>query len=553
MTIGTNDRVRKPVAPRDWQAEYALLSARDRRAPLGPDELERLGIAAFLSGHEGDSIEVHTRAHNLALDEGDARQAARSAFWVAFILLGSRELTRAAGWAARARRLLDERRLDCVERGYVMLPQGVEQSTAGDLAGAEATFAAAEHIGQRFADADLTSLARQGRGRVLVALGRFAEGAGLLDEAMVAVTAGEVTPIVSGVIYCTVISACFEMLDIRRAGEWTEALNEFCEVQPSVVPYRGDCLAHRAELLQLRGRWPEAVDQAQRAYEALADSKGFGRGTAAYVLAEVSRLQGDAVAAEEAYRLASEHGRAPYPGLALLRLAQGQGATARAAIERVMSEPTRGRQRAEVLAGAVDIFLALEDVASAKHAAAELNAIAEALGSEWVRAMTALANGAVHLADSEPRQALGPLREALTIWCDLDAPFEAARARTLIGRACRALGDTDGARMEWESAARVLSRFNAAPALAEVEALAHQPPAEAPPLTSGLTPREREVLQLIARGKTNRTIASELDISEKTVARHVSNIFTKLNLSSRAAATAYAFTHQLVEQALEKK
>ena len=250
-------------------------------------------------------------------------------------------------------------------------------------------------------------------------------------------------------------------------------------------------------------------------------------------------------AAEDAYRLASEHGRAPHPGLALLRLAQGQGEAARAAIDRVMAEPTRGRQRADVLVAAVEIFLASGDVPAARRAADELKAIAGALNSEWLRAMAASADGAVHLADGQARQALAPLRDALTIWRDLDAPYEAARVKVLVGRACRALGDADGARMEWETAARVFRQFGAAPALAEVEALMQRTGGDdSAPQAGGLTSRELEVLRLIARGKTNRAIARELDISEKTVARHVSNIFTKLDLSTRAAATAYAFTHR---------
>jgi DNA-binding CsgD family transcriptional regulator len=546
MTAHPSHRARKSPARRDWDAEYAELSARDRRTGLEPADLERLGIAAYLAGDESGSIEVHTRAHNLAREKGDTRQAARSAFWIAFAFIGARELTRAAGWVARARRLLDEERHDCVECGYVLLPQALEQAGSGDLAGAEATFAAAEHIGQRFADPDLTSLARQGRGRVLVGLGRVAEGVALFDEVMVAVTAGEVTPIVSGVVYCSVISACFEMLDIRRAQEWTEALHDWCEAQPCLVPYRGECLAHRAEIFRLRGRWPEALDEARRAYDALAAAKGPGQGTAAYALAEVRRVRGETSAADDAYRLASEHGRAPHPGLALLRLAQGQAEAARAAIDRVMAEPTRGRQRADVLAAAVEILLASGDVPAARRAADELKATAARPESAWLRAMAASAEGAVHLADGQAREALAPLRGALTIWRDLNVPYEAARVEVLVGRACRALGDGDAARMEWDAAARVFRQFGAAPALAEVEALIHERSATTQPEAGGLTARELEVIRLIARGNTNRAIARELDISEKTVARHVSNIFTKLNLSTRAAATAYAFTHRLV-------
>jgi DNA-binding CsgD family transcriptional regulator len=548
MASHSTDRTRASPAYRDWKAEYAELSARDRRTALEPFDLERLGIAAYLAGHESDSIDVHTRAHNVALEKGDSQQAARSAFWVAFSLIGAREVTRAAGWAARARRLLEEDRHDCVECGYVMMPEGLERVAAGDLTGAEATFAAAERIGERFADADLTSLARMGRGRVLVATGRVGEGVALLDEVMVAVTGGELSPIISGVVYCSVISACFEMLDMRRAHDWTEALNDWCDAQPGMVRYRGECLAHRAELFQLRGRWPEALDEARRAYDELATTSRMGQGIAAYALADLHRLRGQMPAAEDAYRLASEHGRAPHPGLALLRLAQGQGEVARAAIDRVMAEPTRGRQRAEVFAAAVEIFLASGDLPAARRAADELKAVAGELNSDWLRAMAASAGGAVHLADGAPRQALAPLRDALTVWDDLNAPYQAALVRVLLGRACHALGDADGARMEWDAAARVFRECGAAPALAAVDALTCRSSAvsHTPTAAGGLTSRELEVLRLIARGKTNREIARELEISEKTVARHASNIFTKLDLSTRAAATAYAFTHRLM-------
>jgi DNA-binding CsgD family transcriptional regulator/predicted negative regulator of RcsB-dependent stress response len=548
MAATPRDRTPRSSARRDWNAEYAALSARDRKTPLDPADLEQLGITAYLAGREPVSIDILTRAHTAALERGETRQAARAAFWIAFALIGGRELARAAGWGARGRRLLEPEHVDCVECGLLMLPQALEHVSCGDLAGAEAVFAAAERIGERFADADLTSLARQGRGRVLVGLGRVAEGVALFDEVMVAVTAGEVTPIVAGTVYCSVIGACFEMLDIRRAQEWTAALSDWCEAQPGLVPYRGDCLAHRAEIFRLRGRWPEAREEARRAYDALMGTKAPGEGAAVYALAELHRLQGEMTAAEDAYRLASAHGRATHPGLALLRLAQGQPEAARAAIDRLMAEPARGRQRADLLVAATEVFLASGDVAAAGRAAEELNVIAGALHSEALRAMAAVAAGAVHLADGQAHQALAPLRAALAIWRDLDVPYEAARVAVLVGRACRALGDADGARMEWEAAAGIFRQFGAAPALADVEALLQSPAATTRPAGGGLTAREMEVLRLVARGKTNRAIAKELGISDKTVARHVSNIFVKLDLSTRAAATAYAFTHRLLRQ-----
>ena len=542
MTTHATHRPRPSNAFQDWKAEYAKLSARDRKAPLDPQGLERLGIVAFLAGDEAGSIAIHTRGHTAALKSGDDRQAARSAFWIAFALLGRRDIVRAAGWAARARRLLDQTGSDCVESGYVLLPPGVSQVASGDLAAAEITFAEAERIGVRFEDSDLTNLARQARGRVLIGLGRVSEGVALFDEVMVAVTAGEVTPLISGVVYCNVISACFEMLDFRRAHEWTEALNEWCEAQPSLVPYRGVCLAHRADIFRLRGRWLDALEEARRADRLLATAS-VGRGHAAYALAELHRLRGDVTAAEESYRQASEYGRSAQPGLALLRLAQGKREAACAAADRMIAERVHGRQRAEVLAAAVDIYLAAGALPIARRIADELLAMAATLGSAWPHAMAAAADGAVQLAAGDGAKALGPLNEALMIWRDLDAPYEAAQVQLLIGRACKALGDADGARLALESAAGVFRQLGAAPALAEVEALVGASSSTTP--AGGLTLREQEVLRLIARGMTNRVIARELGISEKTVARHVSNIFTKLDLSTRAAATAYAFTHQL--------
>jgi DNA-binding CsgD family transcriptional regulator len=546
MAGHTRDRAQHPLERPDWKTEYAELRARDQRVGLDWAELERLGIVAYLAGDEPGSIQAHTRAHTRALDAGNAPQAARAAFWIAFALIGAREVTHAAGWAARARRLLEQSHEDCVECGYVLLPQALAQIASGDIAVAETTFTAAERIGERFADADLTSLARQGRGRVLVALGRVADGATLFDEVMVAVTAGELTPVIAGTVYCSVVSACFDMLDIRRAQEWTAALDEWCATQPGLVPYRGECLAHRAEILSLHGHWPEALDEARRACDALMAANSPRYAVAAYAVAELHRLRGETRAAEEAYRQAGEHGRAPHPGLALLRLAQGDVAAARAAIERMMAEPTRGRQRADVLAAAVDVSLASGDLATAERAVETLRAMVVSPEAVWMRAMAAAAEGAVHVAAGRAGEALAPLRNALTIWDDLQVTYEAARVRVLLGRACRALGDADGARMEWDAAARVFHECGAAPALADVERLRREPPASAQAPGGRLTSRELQVLRLVARGRTNRAIARELEISDKTVARHVSNIFTKLSLSTRAAATAYAFTHRLM-------
>lgn len=539
---------RAPLAL-DWQAAFDDIERRGRQRALEPNELEELAVAAYLAGHDADSTDALVRAHTVALERGDTRMAARAAFWIAFAHVSAREITRAAGWNARARRLLDQYGRDCVECGYVLLPEALARIGAGDLDAGAAIFADAERIGETFADADLTSLARQGRGRVLVGLGRIGEGTALLDEAMTAVTAGDVSPLVAGTIYCSVISACFDIVDIRRAREWTDALNGWCARQTHLVPFRGECLAHRAEILRLQGRWIEAMADAHRAFDALAIAGHARPGMAAYTLAETARLRGDTDAADQAYRLASEQGRPPQPGLALLRLAQGRMADARAAIVRVLDEPARGRARADVLAAAVEILSAAGDATAAARAAAELDALATTIGSPWLRASADTASGTVLMLEGRAADALAPLRRALAAWQDLDAPYEAARTRVLLGRACLAHGDADGAQLEWDSAARTFHALGAASALAALDALrshAPEPDTRVLPAPGGLTSREVEVLRLVARGDTNRAIAVALHISEKTVARHLSNIFTKLDVSTRSAAAAYAFTHGLV-------
>jgi DNA-binding NarL/FixJ family response regulator len=369
-----------------------------------------------------------------------------------------------------------------------------------------------------------------------------AAGLARLDEVMVTIASGEVGPLVTGIVYCSALSACHDLFDLRRAHEWTAALSGWCAAHPDMVPFRGQCLVRRSELLQLHGDWTEAAEEARRACERLSDAFDDA-GPALYQHAELCRVRGEFERAEEAYRASSRAGRRPQPGLALLRLAQGDVAAADAAIRSALHETRMPRARAQVLHAAVEILLGAGDLAAARAAARELDEMARRTEAPVLRAAAAHTAGAVALAEGEPRDAVSRLREALDLWQEVPAPYELARVRALMGSAYAALGDDEGARMEIDAALEVLEQLGARPDVERVSALvAHESAAP----SGGLTGREVEVLRQIAAGKTNRAIAAELSISEKTVARHISNIFTKLDLSSRSAATAYAYEHKLL-------
>lgn len=527
-----------------WAAAYASFAAADRAEPLALDDVERLAVAAYLTGRDDESLAAWNRAHEESARSGQISRAVRSAFWLAFSLLNRGDLAQGGGSVDRAQRLLEDSRLECVEQGYLRYEAALRAVFDGDVAAAHAGFAQAAKIAVHYANAELTTLARVGEGRCLIFLGETDDGVALLDEAMVSVTAREMSPIAVGDAYCTMIEACQELFDVRRAQEWTAALSHWCDSQPELVLNRGRCLVHRAEIMQLRGEWADALEEARRACERVADpSGGLVRGTAIYLQAELHRLRGELAHAEDAYRRAHEMGRDPQPGLAQLRAAQGRQDVALASIRRVLDEAEDPVTRARVLGPFVEITLASGDVEAARTGAAELAEIAATLKAPFLQALSAQVTGAVMLAEGDTRGALGAFRRAWAGWRDIGAHYEAARTRVELGRACRALGDEEGAEMELDAARSVFERLGAALDLARVEALSRSSTRRA---AGGLTARELEVLELVARGMTNRAIASELIISEKTVATHVGNIFTKLGLSSRSAATAYAYEHNLL-------
>lgn len=529
---------------RAWSAAYRELSSADEVCQLAPDDLWRLSLSAYLTGRHIAFLEAAERAHQAYLEAGDTGPAVRCAFWIGLHLTNLGEIGRATGWFGRASRILDRQPADCAERGYLLLPAARQQLLSGDHEACLRTAAEAARMGERYGEADLLALALHLQGIALMESARIDDGLALMDEAMVAVTTDELSPQVTGLIYCSVIGACRKVYALRRASEWTAALTSWCERQPELITYAGECSVYRAETLQLRGAWSESLAEARRVCERL--SGGFQRRTTALALyqqGEVHRLRGEDRAAEEAYRGASRLGREPQPGLALLRLAQGDIATAGAALRRVLAETRDRLQRARLLPAHVEILLAAGELDSAEDACRELEETSRALDAGVLAAHAAQARGALELAQGRAAAALPLLRGAWDEWQAIDAPYESARVRTLLGLACRDLGDDDTAALELEAARVELVRLGAAPDVERLDALRGGTPLRD---SHGLTRRELEVLSLLATGRTNRAIAAELSISEKTVARHVANIFAKLGISSRSAATAYAYEHGLV-------
>jgi DNA-binding NarL/FixJ family response regulator len=538
------ERGRRAYAARAWREAHAALSEADAAAPLAAPDLELLGMSAAMLGREAEWSGMLERAHYMYLERGETRRAVRCAFWIGVRLARSGEMGPATGWLGRAQRLLASEGEDCVERGYLMVPQVFAQEAQGDIEGAVLTAGAVIEVAQRFADEDLLALATHEQGELLLRLGRVREGLALLDESMVIATGGRLSPYVTGIVYCGTIAACHEVYELRRAGEWTEVLSRWCEEQPDLLAFTGACLVHRAEIMQLAGDWRDALGEVRRACDRLLQAENeAAAGQAYYRAGELHRLQGELAAAEDAYREASRLGHEPQPGLALLRLAQGKRDAALSAIRRALGERSEPLARARLLPAHVEISLALDDVDEARALCAELEEIAAQHGSGMLGAMAGHARGAVELEAGDPHGALAALRAAVQAWQELGAPYESACARALVALACRSLGDSDAASLELAAARDALARLGAAPDVAWVESLL-EPAAFVS--GHGLTSRELEVLRLVAVGKSNREIAAELVISEHTVARHVQNIFAKLRVSSRTAASAFAYEHALL-------
>jgi DNA-binding NarL/FixJ family response regulator len=526
-----------------WNQAYELLLRGDQEEPLAAQDLELLAQAAYKLGRDQDYTLCLERAFHAYLDTADVASAARCTWWIGHGHLFRGESALARGWFARGRRLL-ERTGDCVARGYLTIPAVFEHSSRGDYAAAHAAAVEVAEIADRFRDLDLLTLALMEQASALLRQGRGDEGLRLVDETMVAVSAGELLPIVAGIVYCNTIAFCRDLYEFRVAREWTAALTEWCARQPEMLAHQGVCLVHRAELMTLAGAWPAALEEVRRAAERFAQGVLNRRvlGEAAYREGELHRLRGEVAAAEKSYEEAIRRGREPMPGIALLRLGQGKKVAAAAAVRRALSEADTWTQRASLLPAQVEIELEVGSLEQARSAAGELDVLARDNASEVLFAMAAQATGTVALAEGDAQRALLALRRALRLWQELEAPYEAARTRVFLSAACRALGDGETAALELAAARDAFVWLGARPDIARVDAHTGRTRGDG----HGLTVREVEVLRLVAAGKSNQEIAGVLVISERTVARHVQNIFAKLGVSSRTAASVFAVERELL-------
>jgi DNA-binding CsgD family transcriptional regulator len=528
---------------RSWAEAHRLLSEADALSPLSADDLVILATASYMLGRDPEQVQALERAHQLYLADGAIIPAVRAAFWTAINLALRGEWEAASGWLGRSHRLLERHDGDTVEAGYLLMPRAIQAAMAGNHEAAITATLQAIEIGQRFDEPDLLALAvyEQGRGRIRQ--GNLAEGLQLLDEAMVAVLSDGLSPFVTGLIYCGVIEGCRSVHAVRRAHRWTAALTAWCDQQPDLVAFTGQCLTHRAELMQFKGDWDGALDEAEKAGVRFRDGMSqFPAAHAFYRQGEVHRLRGDTDAAEAAYQNAGRWGWPPQPGLALLRLAAGDTRAATASVTTALAQMDDPIERSRVLPGAVEINIAAGDLDAAETTLRELTQIATDYTTATLTAIATIAEGKLRLAQGRLDEAVAAFAKARGLWAALDAPHDTAVARLGLAEAAQQMGDADTTRLEATGALEAFATLGAAPDADRARSLL----GEKQPTSTGLSPRELEVLALVAEGNTNREIAAELIVSERTIDRHVSNILTKLGVTTRTAATSFAYEHGIL-------
>jgi DNA-binding CsgD family transcriptional regulator len=526
---------RAALARHDWPAAHAAVPDEVLDDPSSEaDRLDLLGEALWWLGRLDECIVAREAAYRGYEDLGDAPSAAQCAVWLYEHHAIRARPSVAMAWLRRARRVLEDE-APTAALGALLLREA-EQAHGGDrLEEARQLAEQARQLARTLGSADLEAEALQTIGRILVDAGNVDEGLAHLDEAMLLAVEGRLGPYSTGKVYCSLISACEELGDLRRAAEWTDATARWAEVHPFAI-FPGICRVHRAVVLQRRGSFADAEREALQACGELLTSH-LPNAVAAYVeVGDIRRRLGDLDGAEEAFAKAEELSGRACVGVALLRLAQGRVEEARRIVTGcLVDQPAKRPGRVDLLRGTVQIAVAAGDLETAARSVDELDAIAATYGSDFAKASALLARGRLELARSEAA-ASETLTDAARLWQELDIPFELATTRTVLAQALHDRGELDAAAAMFVSARGLFDQLG----------VRHtdEAPAARP---AGLTEREVEVLRLLAEGRTNKEIAAELFLSAKTVSRHLSNIFTKIGVSSRAAATAFAYQHDLTQ------
>lgn len=522
-----------------WRQTYEELTARTR-AGLTPQDLDRLADALFWLDQPDASVAARREAYAAHVGAGAAEAAALAAWRLFYdhFLVG--ETAVANGWLGRSRRHAETGGARAT--GWVAVAETDRALAEGEAGAALAHARRALRAARVLADDDLLAMALQATGRALCAVGDVDEGMALLDEAMVAVVNREIDPLYTGWVFCNLLSTCHDLADLDRAAQWSDAAMRWCGGLWEGRMYPGLCRVYSVELSCLRGDWDTAAADARRACAELDTYDPRYAGEAYYLVGEIKRLTGDLDGAEESFVRAHQLGRAPQPGLALVRVAQGRHAAAATALRLALTPgPASPLRRAQLLAARVEAELRLGEPAEAQRSADELVTLADASPNPYLGAIAGAAEGQVLLARGEATAALPPLRAACATCQRLGLAYDAARTQVLIGTAARAAGDEDTAVLELRAARMTFGRLGARPDGERVDALLAGEPGPTP-----LTAREVEVLRLVAQGRTNREIGAALLVSEHTVARHLSNTFAKVGATSRAAATAYAYERGLI-------
>lgn len=531
-------------ARQEWQACLDALADPAASGQAAVVEAERLDLqaeSAWWLGRLDDCIDARERAYALYDELRDQPRAGQCALWLYEHHCFRASPAIAGGWLRRARRALDKDE-DCVEFGALLLREAEVAHGGGDLVAAAELAERGATLGRQLRSADLEAEALQALGRVLIDDGRPSEGLALLDEAMLFVFDGRLSPYSTGKVYCSLISACEQLSDLRRAAEWTAATARWAQRNPFAV-FPGLCRVHHASALQWQGQWAEAEAQATRACDELAGINVPNAAAGWAEIGDIRRRLGDLDGAETAFGRADRLCGQPRAGLALLRLAQGRADIATAIISEALEGAGWNRlARAKLLPARAQIAIATGDLSGAAQSAEELETIAEAFNSVGLQAAALSTRGRVQLSNRDPA-ACATLRSAASRWNDLGVPYETATARTMLGQACRDSGDEPGASAAFDAARQLFDDLGVG-----VDARNSRVPVNASPLPAGLTAREAEVLLLVAAGHTNKEVASALFLSDKTIARHLSNIFTKVDVSTRAAATAFAFEHGMMNR-----